>query len=414
MSPERPYDILVWGATGFTGKLVAEYLVTKYHDVPIALGGRSRSKLEAVAQYIGAPNIPLLVADASDSAALDQIVRKARVVISTVGPFAIHGIPLVESAVRSGTHYCDTTGETDFIAEAIERVHEKARGTGVRVVPSCGFDSIPSDMCALLLATHFRSKYGEDTAEVRMSSVVASGGFSGGTLHSALGAFEKQKKPSKDIADPYILVEKEKKALIKSGNSSLPVGPLIRYDSVLKQWQGYFMMEFINTRYVWRSHSILNYGPKFTYSETMQANPIAAFVLAVSLPVAVVLLYLIKPLRDLLKWLVPQGAGPSEITRNTGFFVNKAAGVSESGRKAIATIMGQNDPGYNETAKLVAEAALCMVFDGDALAASAEGKDVAFPVQKGGVLTAASAMGMTLVERLKKAGMVFEVRDLRA
>ena len=403
----RAHDIVVWGATGFTGRLVAEYLTgARTPTTRIALAGRRREELEAVRRELAAidadaAGFPILIGDSFDRASLDAITRDAHVVVSTVGPFAKYGEALVASCAAHGTDYCDITGETHFIRAMIDQHHEQARSTGARIVHCCGFDSIPSDLGTLMLQQAAREKWGKPLQRVRFFAGESSGSVSGGTVASMLSLLDEakgNKKVRRILGDPYALNPEGER---DGPDGSDPMG--VHYESDLKMWVGPFMMAAINTRIVRRSNALLGYpyGRRFRYSEQMSfgkgptgalrasgfAAGMAAFVAGAA----------IGPVRALLeKTVLPSpGEGPDREKRERGFFVVRLIGDGPEDRQLTARVEGHSDPGYGETAKMLGESALCLAHD-------------ALEVE-GGVRTPASTMGMSLVERLRAAGMVFRV-----
>jgi short subunit dehydrogenase-like uncharacterized protein len=407
----RQYDVLLWGATGFTGKLVAEYLA-QHHGVGRslrwALGGRSRPKLEAVRASLAsidprAEELPIVVGDSADRASLDRLAVDTRVVCSTVGPYAVHGRELVAACVEAGTDYCDLTGEPQFVRAMIDVHHERAAATGARIVHCCGYDSIPSDLGTLVVQATAREKLGAPCAEVKCFAGESKGGVSGGTAASMVEIMDEVARDAgvrKLLADPY--------ALDPGRGEPGPDGQDqrgVRWDADLGMWTGPFVMAAINARVVRRSNALLGYawGRGFRYREAMSFGRgpkgwmMAAGVttgLAVGIGAMAV-----GPVRRLVaKRVVPQpGEGPSKATRDSGFFVTRLVGSTEDGRAAVrVTVRGKSDPGYGETAKMLSESALCLALDGDAIR------------KEGGVLTPASCMGMRLVERLRAAGMTFD------
>jgi short subunit dehydrogenase-like uncharacterized protein len=409
---KRKYDLVLWGATGFTGKLVAEYLTRRYgvdREVKWALAGRNPGKLEQVrAELAGieakAVKLDLIVGDANDRASLAPVVKDARVVITTVGPYAVHGKEMVAACVEHGTDYVDLTGETNFAREIIDLHHERAGQTGARIVHSCGFDSIPSDLGTLVLQEEMKARHGVRCAEVKFYMGEASGGISGGTLASMMNLFSlaaSDKNARRLMGDPYALNPDRKERGPDGRDQSGP-----RWDPDMKRWTGPFVMAAINTRVVRRSNALLGwaYGKDFRYSECMSFGTgprgwltaagltagIAGFALAAAW----------SPTRALLEKKLPgPGEGPSQQKREKGFFVVRLLGIGEQKNgeapRLLEVVRGQADPGYGETAKMLSEAALCLAKDN-------------LPT-RGGVLTPASAMGVRLVERLRKAGMTFSV-----
>ena len=405
MAGAREHEIVLWGATGFTGQLVAEYLVRNHPDTGLALAGRNRAKLEGVRRDLAAidgraAELPILVGDSHDRPSLDAITKAAKVVISTVGPYAKYGEALVASCVAHGTDYCDLTGETQFIRRMVDRHQAEAERTGARIVHCCGFDSIPSDLGTLMLQEAAKDRFGEPLQTVKFFAGESRGGASGGTVASMLNLLEeaKDKKVRRILGDPYALNPEGER---DGPDGSDPMG--VRYDDDLGMWVGPFVMAAINTRVVRRSNALMGYpyGRRFRYSEEMSfgsgpKGAIRAGAVA-SLVGAFVAGAAIKPIRVLLqKTVLPDpGEGPSREERERGFFVCRLVGKTADGKELRGRVEGQNDPGYGETAKMLSEAALCLARDGI--------------TAKGGIRTPASTMGTTLIERLRDAGMVFRV-----
>jgi short subunit dehydrogenase-like uncharacterized protein len=416
----RRLDILLWGATGFTGQLVAEYLLAHYgvgEKVRWAIGGRSKSKLERVRAALTrmdgrASSLEIVVGDSGDRAALAAAVRDAKVVATTVGPYAIHGRELVAACVDAATDYCDLCGEPTFIRDMIDAHHERARASGARIVPSCGYDSIPSDLGVLLLQERMREAHGGRCSAIKYFAGETKGGFSGGTVASMMNLFEEATKDSRVrrlLADPYALDPDRPEPGPDGGDQRG-----VRFDADLGRWTGPFVMAAINTRVVRRSNRLLGYayGRDFRYSEAMSfaAGPkglLAASAVAAA-SVGLVAVAVVPPLRSLVaRTLLPApGEGPSKETRERGHFTSRLVGHGEAKDgtpvRLFGTVKGTSDPGYGETAKMLTESAVCLAMDSDGIA------------QEGGILTPASAMGMRLVERLRKAGMTFAVEDAPA
>lgn len=405
---ERKYDVVLFGATGFTGKLVAEYLARSASPLRWAIAGRNREKLEAVRAGLGGPAAaapPVLVADSADRPALDAIAREARVVCSTVGPFALHGRELVAACVEAGTDYCDSTGEPQFVRAMIDLHHARARQTGARIVPCCGFDSEPSDLGTLLVQHHAREAHGDACAEVRHYVRIRGGAISGGTAASMVQIME---EASRDravrelLTDPYALDPEH-----GPNGSRQPDGPRgPSFDPDVARWVGPFVMAAINVRVVRRTNAMLGYawGRDFRYREGMlfgsgprgwmRATSMTAGIGAAMGAMA------IAPVRRLAaRTALPRpGEGPSKEKRDASSFESRFVGVREGAPERIfATVRGVGDPGYGETAKMLGESALCLAFDR------------ASTRTEGGILTPASCLGMTLVERLRRAGMTFQI-----
>jgi short subunit dehydrogenase-like uncharacterized protein len=400
MKQGRRYDVVLFGATGFVGRLTAEYLANHGGaQLQWALAGRDRAKLERLRAEVGAGRADVLVADARDRSALDAITGAARVVATTVGPYMLYGQKLVASCAEQGTDYCDLTGEVTFMAETIALHHERAAHTGARIVHACGFDSIPSDLGTLLLQTAARERRGSPCREVKFLLERIRGGLSGGTYASFLTLVEQASRDRnlrRLLANPY--------ALNPPGGEGGPDGRDLfnaRYDGDAGSWTAPFAMAVSNTRVVRRTNALLGYryGKDFRYSEAIatgrgpggaiRAAAVAAgngaFFGAATW----------GPTRKLLARFLPKpGEGPSKQSRERGEFWVRLVGLDEGFRLA-ARVGGLGDPGYTQTAKMLGESALCLARD-------------VLDVQ-GGVLTPASCLGQTLVERLRAAGMTFEV-----
>lgn len=385
---ERTYDIVVFGATGFTGHLAAEYLARKAREEPIrwAIAGRSAARLAEVKAALAAidpacASLGILVATSDDAPSLERLAAQTRVVLTTVGPYAEHGEPLVAACIKEGTHYVDITGEPDFVDGLLDRHHAAARERGVRIVSCCGFDSIPHDLGAL-----FTVKQLPRSAPITVEGFVrAKGTFSGGTWQSAIGAMGNLRgRKSRPRAEAL------------SGRKVRGIKPRIRHEARLHAWV--CPMPTIDPQIVLRSARALDvYGPDFRYGHYVQIRSglsLAGLVVGVG---AVVALAQIGPARALLRKVRGSGEGPSAEERAKGFFSVTFHGTS--GARRVVTRVSGGDPGYTETAKMVAESALCLALDGDKLSSP------------GGVLTPAEAMGDALTERLQKAGIRFEVLE---
>ena len=410
----RPFDVVVWGATGFTGRLVAEHLARAGGELRWAMAGRNRDKLEATrndiaARVPSAASATLLVGDAGDPASLEAIASQTRVVCATVGPFAAHGEPVVAACVKSRADYCDITGEPHFIRRVIDAHHDAARAAGVRIVPTCGFDSVPSDLGTLVLAEHARTELGRALAEVRAYVIAAKGGMSGGTAASMLQILEAaagDRALRRLLSDPYGLSPDRANDLATDGRDLLAP----RWDAEAGGWAAPWMMAAINSRVVRRSNALFGhrYGKGFRYQEAMLMRGRAlgaakAAALAAGMGVAIAALGSSAAVRRFAEKKLPSsGQGPSARDRETGFFKLRMLGVVEGDSKAtlVARVEGKGDPGYAATSRMLGESAMCLALD---------------PVQpgfEGGVLTPATAMGMHLVERLRRRDFTFDVTTL--
>jgi short subunit dehydrogenase-like uncharacterized protein len=394
----RTFDIVLFGATGFTGRLVAEYLATHAPaETRIALAGRNTTKLEQIRAGLpaGARAWPLLVADSGDAAAMQRLAEQTTVVCTTDGPYAKYGLPLVEACAKAGTHYCDLTGETQFMRDSIDRAMDTAKASGARIVHTCGFDSIPSDLGVLAL----HEALGK-LLRVTYVVEVLKGGFSGGTVASALNGLDEAKVDKtrrRIMGDPYALSPKRDEEPKLGDERDLAS---FRFDEFTGKWVAPFIMASVNTRVVRRSNALLGYayGRQFKYAEVMgMKNLVAAatFTAGLGLFMAGVLF---GPTRKLVESRLPKpGEGPDEHSRKNGFLKVKIHAESEGGVKKVLTITGQGDPGYQLTSLILGQSALCLALDGDKLPKVA------------GVLTPATAMGRVLIDRLVAAGMTFSL-----
>ncbi len=399
----RNHDIVIYGATGFVGLLTAKYLAENAPpDVRIALGGRSQSKLEHTRAELGV-DWPLVIADSQDRDAVAELAESARVVATTVGPYFKYGKPLVEACAVAGTHYADLTGEVLFMRWAIDAADAKARASGAQIVHTCGFDSIPSDIGTLLL--HEAAQAGE-SGELGETSYVVKAmrgvGASGGTIDSLRTAVDTVKKdpPSRRLlADPYAL-SPDRAAEPDLGSERDSMKPL--RDDRLGGWLAPFVMGSVNTRVVRRSNALQDhaYGRRFRYRELMLTGggPLGcAKAAGVAGGIAGVFAGLAAPgARQLLDRVLPDpGEGPSESTRERGYFNIDIHTTTTDGQRLRCEIRAPGDPGYKATAVMLGESALCLALD-DLPAAA-------------GVLTPASAMGRALADRLIAAGHSYRV-----
>jgi short subunit dehydrogenase-like uncharacterized protein len=403
---EREFDVVVWGASGFTGRLVAEHLLAGYGiDGPLrwALAGRSQSRLVEVRRGLGAEaaELPLILADAEDEVSLDAMVKRTRVVCTTVGPYALYGSALVAACVAQGTHYCDLTGEVPWMRRMIDAHDQRARETGARIVHTCGFDSIPSDLGVWFLEREMQQRFGSGADRVKFRVRDARGGFSGGTIASMLNM---QDEAVRDpdvravLADPYGLNPDGERRGLDGPERTLP-----EYDADFDAWVSPFVMGAINTRVVRRSNALLGYryGREFRYDEAMLLPfgvwgfPLAAMVSTGTAAAGAVTS--VAALRRALSRLLPQpGQGPSRQARESGYFRIELLGKSGAGAALRVAVRGDRDPGYGATSRMLGEAAVCLAKD-----------PLASP---GGVLTPSVAMGDALLERLPvHAGVTFDV-----
>ncbi|HVK75138.1 MAG TPA: saccharopine dehydrogenase NADP-binding domain-containing protein [Kofleriaceae bacterium] len=406
-TPARRFDIVLFGATGFTGRLVAEYLTRRAAGTSLrwALSGRSTAKLEQVRSELAAidaaaRDLAILEADCHDQAAIDRIARDTRVVCTTVGPYAQHGVTLVDACARAGTHYCDLAGEVPFIRASIDRNHDEARRTGARIVHCCGFDSIPSDLGVLSLQHELTARTGGPAKKITALFGETKGAFSGGTVASLLGVIDaaaRDRAARKVLGDPY--------GLDPAGS---PRGPdhdvkAPGYDRTLGKVTAPFLMAAINTRVVRRSHALLGHpwGTDWSYDERMSLprSPVgvAAAVAITGALAGFVAGSQVPWVRKQIEHRLPRpGEGPTADQRARGHWTVRLYGEN-GGKRVVMKLADRLDPGYAGTAKLLGESALCLAED-----------ELATPT---GVLTPATAMGLTLVERLREAGVTWETSE---
>ena len=402
----RPYDLVLFGATGFVGRLTAEQLARQSPDgARIALAGRSRQRLEAVRSALpeGASGWPILVADSGDEAALRELAESARVVVTTVGPYALHGLPLVRACAQAGTHYADLTGEVLFMRRSIQTAHEIAKASGARIVHACGFDSVPSDLGVLALHQEAADRGAGGLTDVEFV-VSLVGGVSGGTVASLaeqVAELRRDRANIRVVLDPYSLSPDP------AGEPNLGWQPDLhrpRRDRAARLFRGPFVMGAVNSRVVRRSNALAGYayGRRLRYRESMTTGPgirgsLAAVGLLVGIPL-VLAGYWLAPTRRLLDRLLPSpGDGPSEELQTRGRFEVALTARTERGASLRLQIKADGDPGYRATAVMLSQAGLCLAFDGDHLPPAA------------GVLTPATAMGEPLIERLRAAGQSYEI-----
>ncbi|MEV6428520.1 saccharopine dehydrogenase NADP-binding domain-containing protein [Nocardia sp. NPDC051463] len=413
MADTREFDLTLFGATGFVGKLTAEYLVgAAPESARIALAGRSLDKLTKVRDELGpaAAGWDLVVADSTDQAALDALAARTTVVVTTVGPYLRYGLPLVAACAKAGTHYADLTGEPLFIRDAIDQFHDQAATTGAKIVNSCGYDSIPSDISVYQL---YQRTVADNTGELEETTLVAwlKGGASGGTIDSGRAMMEAiAEDPSKGrvLSHPYSLSPDKSMDPDVGRQSDQALQRASNIDPSLDGWVATFIMGSHNTKIVRRTNGLLGwvYGKNFRYREVMSAgkSPVAPLVAAgmaggiVATMAAGAVLSRVAVGRKLLDRLLPKpGTGPSEKARTSGWFTMKTFARTSSGAKYVATFAGTGDPGYQATAVMLGEAGLCLAFDGDK------------QPELAGILTPAAAMGDALTERLRAAGITIEV-----
>jgi short subunit dehydrogenase-like uncharacterized protein len=402
----QEFDVVVYGATGFTGRLVAEHLLKTYGaegEVRWAMAGRDEEKLKAVRAEIGAPySLPIIVAGANDSNALDAMAHRARVVITTVGPYQRYGEGLLAACAKAGTDYVDLCGEPNWMAAMIAKYEKTAKESGARIVFSCGFDSIPFDGGVYFIQREAKQRFGQPLRDVRGRVRKMKGAFSGGTAASMLATFEAVRKdPSigAQMADPY--------ALAPQRLAPQPDGETPTEDADINSWSAPFVMAAINTKNVHRTNALGNYpyGRDFTYSEMMLTGPgpkgkQRAKSAAGAAKMQRSLLGF-APTRALItQFALPKpGQGPNKEARETGMFDVLYIGATADGRTLKASVYGDKDPGYGSTSKMISEAALTL-------------NDTSRQTTPGGIWTPAAAMGDALIARLQeRAGLTFKLEN---
>jgi short subunit dehydrogenase-like uncharacterized protein len=410
----RTFDLVLYGATGFVGRRAAAYLaqLQSRRKLRWAIAGRDEAKLEALrAELIAsvhARGVPpaVVVAESSDAKAVDAMARATRVLITTAGPFALYGDAIVDACVRHRTHYADITGETAWVRGLIDRHHAHAARDGTRIVPFCGFDSVPSDLGTLLLVRHIQRAFGAPCVEVTAYFQMM-GGFNGGTL--ATNAHRYEAGEVEAGRDPFLLSPRNRHSAAEIESNRDPRGA--HYDDAIGTWVAPFVMGPINTRVVRRS-AALNaqrgepYAPSFHYQEFTKLEPPLAQAKARALAAAMTgfdAAMKNSAARLLLGAVLPKpGEGPSERTMTSGWFTTELVGRTADGRSARARFAFAGDPGNRATLRMLCEAGLSLAFDGPKLPGGAA---------CGGVLTPATALGDALVPRLRAAGFEISIAD---
>ena len=404
------HDLIVYGATSFVGQIITRYVAEHFGTqgrLKWAIAGRSEQKLAALRNSLGlaAGKLPIVLADAADEAALRRMCAGTRVVLSTVGPYALYGEPLVKVCAATGTDYCDLTGEVQWVRRMIRSYEGAARKSGARIVHCCGFDSVPSDLGVHFLQQRARERFGHPCSEVKLRVKAMRGSFSGGTYASTMNfTREVAANPSlrKEVANPYSICPEGYAPKVRQPNVKSA-----EFDADFDSWVAPFVMAAVNTRIVQRSNALSkqSYGADFRYDEAMLMGPglagrakalaltagLAGFMLAGALP----------PTRWALSKVLPApGEGPSPEEQRRGFYDFRFLGKTRDGGQLRVKVTGDRDPGYGSTAKIVGQAGACLALD---LAESGRG---------GGFWTPATLFGDKLVERLvKHAGLTFEVLE---
>ena len=398
----KQFDIIIWGASSFTGKLVTEYIFNKYGSSKIkwAIAGRNLDKLEKVRSQVADKDIPIFIADSFDEDSLSKFVKKTKVVCSTVGPYSLYGTKLVKVCLENNTNYCDITGEAHWIRTLIDNFHEEAKSKKIKIVNSCGFDSIPSDMGVYFIQNEIKKVYKNYAKSIKMRVAGIRGGISGGTygsINNLLKEAYADRNVFKVLNNPYGLNPKDK----MEGMDKKDLRKII-FDKESNSWIYPFIMAGINTKIVRRSNALSNfkYGKDFRYEEaTMSGKGISGFwkaILAV-FPLAMVGLNPNSFLKKIVNSFMPKpGEGPGLEKRKNGFYNLRFYITIDDKNKAFAKVIGDSDPGYGSTSKMLAESALCLAFD-------------KLP-ENYGVVTPSFSMADKLLDRLNhNAGLKFEL-----
>ena len=422
---KRSYAVVLYGATSFVGQITAHYLAQFLADkdnqngpdsepVTWAIAGRDQDKLEKLQTELCAAQkggkaeakVDIIVANSNDDASLDEMTKQTQVIISTVGPYLKYGEPLIKSCTKNGTDYVDLTGEAIFIKDMMDKYQDDAKKSGARIVNSCGFDSIPSDLGVYFTQRQAEEKFDESCTVINMRVKAAKGGLSGGTIASMATIFEEvgqNKSRRKQVANPYLLNDDEDAPNVRQDNVSKP-----EYDDEHARWLAPFVMASINTRIVHRSNQLLDYeyGRDFKYDEAMwMKDGVKGKLMSYGMSIGLLgfaTAMMIKPSRELLsKHVLPKsGSGPSKEEQENGYFDIRFFGKNAKNDTINTKVTGDKDPGYGSTSRMLAQSALCLAQDIDK-------NDV-----EGGFWTPASAMGDKLLTRLEThAGLSFDVVD---
>jgi short subunit dehydrogenase-like uncharacterized protein len=405
----KPYDVVAFGATSFVGQLLCRYLATHFNpgELKWAAAGRSIEKLELIRASLDGKgaDIPLIIADARDERSLAAMCAQTDVVVSTVGPYALYGEPLVKVCAELGVDYCDLTGETQWIRRMLDRYEDTARKTGARIVHCCGFDSVPSDLGVHFLQKQAFERYGRYCSHIKMRVKAMRGGASGGTIASLVNvAKEAAENPTlrRELQNPYLLCPKDHQPRVRQQSLSRP-----QYDSDFEAWLAPFIMAGINTRVVHRSNALLKYayGEDFRYDEAMLAGAglrgaMTAHAIAGALG-GFVAMAAMPPTRQFLqRFILPApGQGPSPRSQAEGFYDLRFFGRVDDERTISAKVSGDADPGYGSSSKMLGQVAACL----------AHGRK---DNKNGGFWTPSTLLGDPLIDALQKhAGLSFTLVD---
>mgnify|MGYP001202780945 FL=1 len=399
MSNTKKLDLIIWGATGFTGQLVSQYINKTYSSTLLKWGiaGRNKEKVLTIARKLKIDNENIFIADSNDLESLIKLTSKTKVICTTVGPYAKYGTNLIEACIKTYTNYCDITGETQWIRKIIDKYHLKAKENKIKIINSCGFDSIPSDMGVFYSQKRIFEKTGEYASKINMRVASAKGGISGGTYNSLSNVLDEarvDKEVQKTLTNPYGLNPINKQI----GSDNVDLQKVI-FDKISKSWIAPFVMAGINTKIVRRSHALINfkYGSDFSYDEAILTGrgifgQIKGYMTLI--PIFLATRKKGSVIKKIVDYFMPKsGEGPSEKTRINGYY-NLRFYLTHQNKIYISKVIGDMDPGYGSTSKMLAESAVCLAIDKT--------------TENYGILTPSVALGDALLKRLKdNAGLTF-------
>ena len=399
MSNTKELDLIIWGATGFTGQLVSDYINKKYSssDLKWGIAGRNKEKVTDVAKRLNIVKDRIFIADSNDIETLIKLTSNTKVICTTVGPYAKYGSNLIEACIKTNTNYCDITGETQWIRKMIDKYHSKAKENKIKIINSCGFDSIPSDMGVFYSQKKVFEKTGQYASKINMRVAGAKGGISGGTYNSLSNVLEEarlNKDVRKTLTNPYGLNPVDK----QNGPDKIDLQSVI-FDKVSNSWIAPFVMAGINTKIVRRSHALIDfrYGSDFSYDEaTLSGKGILGQVKGYLSLIPIFLATRKKGsfIKNIVDYILPKsGEGPSEKARISGYY-NLRFYLTQKDKIYLSKVIGDMDPGYGSTSKMLAESAVCLATD-------------KIP-ETYGILTPSVALGEPLLKRLQdNAGLTF-------
>ena len=399
MSNTKQLDLIIWGATGFTGQLVSEYINKKYSDTALKWGiaGRNKEKASVIAERLNIAKDRIFIADCNDLESLIKLTFKTKVICTTVGPYAKLGTNLIEACIKTNTNYCDITGETQWIRKMIDKYHSKAKENKIKIINSCGFDSIPSDMGVFYSQKNLFEKTGKYANSINMRVAGAKGGISGGTYNSLSNVLEEarlDKEVRKTLTNPYGLNPIGR----QNGPDKTDLQSVI-FDKVSNSWIAPFVMAGINTKIVRRSHALIDfkYGSDFSYDEaTLSGKGVLGQVNGYLSLIPIFLATRKKGsfIKNIVDYVLPKsGEGPSEKTRISGYY-NLRFYLTQQDKIYLSKVIGDMDPGYGSTSKMLAESAVCLALDKTP--------------ETYGILTPSVALGNPLLKRLQEnAGLTF-------